>query len=251
MLTGDSLLTALHTARECLIIGGRSSADEISLECSGNSKLRDGESDRDRDRDREGDRNKGCGIDITESKVLVLSVSNREGDNIAPKGQEGHALPAMEHLVWKDEEGNTVYKYCSDVGKNYSGGRPTDISTDGSSNDSEHLDDDSLELVGLSARELSSLGGFDLVTSGDAIALLCTRGPGHPNGDMDELRYFKVIHNLMSFYSVSQFHSFQPADNCDLILPHHLPLLKIIISGVRKSGPRDEEHCGKGIQECG
>ena len=212
MLTGDSLLTALHTARECLIIGGRSSADESSFESSSNSKVRDGERDGDRgedgDRDRDRDRDKGCSSDVIESKVLVLSVSKRDGDkdriSIAPKGQEVHALPAMGRLVWKDEEGHEVYKYCSEAKKNHSGRKFRDVSTDSSSSDSEYLDDkndddiddedvdDSSELVGLSARELSSLGGFDLVTSGDAIALLCTGGPSFPKGDMGELRYFKV-----------------------------------------------------------
>ena len=103
-----------------------------------------------------------------------------------------------------DEEGHEVYKYCSEAKKNHSGRKFRDVSTDSSSSDSEYLDDkndddiddedvdDSSELVGLSARELSSLGGFDLVTSGDAIALLCTGGPSFPKGDMGELRYFKV-----------------------------------------------------------
>jgi magnesium-transporting ATPase (P-type) len=190
MLTGDSLLTALHTARECLIIGGRSSADEISSESSSNSKVRDGQ------RDAEGDGDRGCSSDVTESKVLILSVSNRDGDkdriSIAPKGHEVHALLAMGRLVWKDEEGHEVYKYRSDAW-NPSRRKHIDVSTDSSSNDSELLDDDNdNELVGLSARELSSIGGFDLVTSGDAIALLCTGGPGSPKGDMVELRYFKV-----------------------------------------------------------
>jgi magnesium-transporting ATPase (P-type) len=196
MLTGDSLMTALHAAGECLIIGGRSSADEISSENSSNSTVRDGE--RDGDGDRDGEKGRSCSGDVIESKVLILSVSKRDGDtdriSIAPKGQEMHALPAMGRLVWKDEEGHEVYKYCSDARKKHSGMKSADVSTDSSGTDSEYFDDDNVdnELVGLSARELSSLGGFDLVTSGDAIALLCTGGPGSPKGDMDELRYFKV-----------------------------------------------------------
>ena len=206
MLTGDSLLTALHTARECSIIEGRSGADESSFERSRNSN-----SSSDSNSNSSSDSNSssssssssscsnsrvgGCSNDVSESRILILSISTRDRDKhdiiSALKGQQMHVLPVVERLVWKDEEGREVFKYCLDAKKNYLSKKCTDDSTYSTSHDSEHLDDD-FELVGVSARELSSLGGFELVTSGDAIALLSKGGLGSSKGDMDELSYFKV-----------------------------------------------------------
>ena len=197
MLTGDSLLTALHTARECYIVKGRCTADTGSSESSSSRSSRSGRSSSSSSSSRS--RSENCTSDVCESKILVLSVSNREDDkeviSVVPSTQQRHTHtpPALKRLVWKNEEGMVVFKYCSDARKIHSRRKRTDVNTyDSKSNDSELADDNS-DLVGMSARELSSIGGFELVTSGDAIALLCKGGPGSPKGDMDELCYFKVI----------------------------------------------------------
>ena len=126
----------------------------------------------------------------------MLSVSNKEGDkdgiSVTPSVQKRHTPPALMCLVWKNEEGMELFKYCSDARKIYSRMKRTNLNTYDSISDSELVDDNS-DLVGMSARELSLIGGFELVTSGDAIALLCKGGPGSPKGDTDELCFFKVM----------------------------------------------------------
>ena len=198
MLTGDSLLTALHTARECSIVEGSCSADKGSSESTSNSSSSSSSrssSSSSSSSSRSGD----CSSDVRQSKILVLSISNGEADtdgiSVNPSIQQIYTPPALKRLVWKNEEGKELFKYCSDARKVYSGLKRTDLNTYDSSSDSKLAEDNS-DLVGMSARELSSIGGFELVTSGDAIALLCKGGPGSPKGDTDELCFFKVMKQL-------------------------------------------------------
>jgi hypothetical protein len=199
MVTGDSLLTALHTARECSILGKEEGNKGKDLDC--------GEHNNDDDDDdvvvAEGSDSSYTALRRrmrrSTGDTLVLALSNGDGLMGRSSGIRGQGpLDAWSDvtLVWLNLEGEAVFKYSYDCRENIEvrGGKKA-MRVHG-------VDEGAVDhLVGMCARELSVIGGFELATSGNVVVHLSKRsgdgGTGHSsssssNRAMDDLIYFKV-----------------------------------------------------------
>ena len=190
MVTGDSLLTALHTARECSILG-MEEEDDINHDC-------DDEGD-DEGEDRVGQSSDSSDSDLSRRGVkgctLVLALLN--GDDFMDRtggirGQTPSDVSLDMALVWLNSDGEAVFKYRYDTCIEDSEGRE--------GREEKHVrgahggvhGGDLNHLVGMSARELSVIGGYELATSGNVVVHLSKRSGDVHSSVMSELRYFKV-----------------------------------------------------------
>jgi hypothetical protein len=200
MVTGDSLLTALHTARECSILGKEEDNKGKDLDCGEHIDDDDdddvvvvdaGGSDSSYTTLRRRRRRRSTG------DTLVLALSNGDGLMGKSSGIRGQGpLDAWSDvtLVWLNSEGEAVFKYSNDCRENREerGGKKA-MRVHG-------VDEGALDhLVGMCARELSIIGGFELATSGNVVVHLSKRSgdcdTGHSsssNRAMDDLIYFTV-----------------------------------------------------------
>jgi hypothetical protein len=241
MVTGDSLLTALHTARECSILGKEEGNKGKDLDCGEHN-----DDDDDDVVDAEGSDSSYTTVRRrmrrSTGDTLVLALSNGVdlmGRSSGIRGQ-GH-LDAWSDmtLVWLNSEGEAVFKYNYDCRENREerGGKKA-MRVHG-------VDEGAVDhLVGMCARELSVIGGFELATSGNVVVHLSKRsrdgGTGHSsssNRAMDDLIYFKVSgiecgnpclpHGTASSplpsLPLPVFLSLAPS----LSLPHHLSLCQV------------------------
>ena len=252
MVTGDSILTALHTARACALIGPinekeNHSQNEMKNDDKNENKI-------------EGD-DKGSGSDVDDSvkysdaiksssisesrnhdtdSVLLLSirhqtrsmrnlsenpysdVSGIERTSTDLQQINGRKKRRRSVLVWTDLKGKIKFEYKSErkkpepTKKNKKGNKdatqiPSHILKKRRVNIIDEVDEEREGecLVGMSARELSEIGGYDLGTSGEVINYITTgvtddnqkkmtKKKGNKNNAitrsavLNELKYFKV-----------------------------------------------------------
>jgi hypothetical protein len=188
MVTGDSLLTALHTARECSILGMEEDNDNHDCDDEGE----------DEGEDRVGQSSDSIDSDLRRSAkgcTLVLALLN--GDDLMDRtggisGQSPSDVSLDMALVWLNSDGEAVFKYRYDTCIEGSEGRERrEKKHEHCAHGGVH-EGDLNHLVGMSARELSVIGGYELATSGNVIVHLSKRSGDVHSSVMSELRYFKV-----------------------------------------------------------
>lgn len=194
MVTGDSLLTALHTARECSILDEAVDGDDRNSDNVDESE--------DKDEDGVGESSDRIAYDLRRRRggrsnggVLVLALSSGDGltgKSSGIKGQSPSDGGSDTFLVWLNSEGDAVFNYRYNARSDQKKQREEKYVSGMGGNAHSHL-------VGMSARELSVIGGFELATSGNVIVYM-SKGLEHGDGDVgtghsraiDELKYFKV-----------------------------------------------------------